>query len=87
MDIDGADHQCFRVGSAALRRIANAFRVPEETFVQAVLTGKDAPGKLASAMQANALLDAFEQITDPAVRERCLDYVRAAAARSADPAA
>ena len=79
MNIDGEDQRRSASDNVMLPRIARAFGVSADVFVQAVASGEDVPASLTAIMQTSALLNAFERIADLATRQRCLDYVFAAA--------
>jgi len=79
--VDGTDQQRLKTGGTALPRIAQVFGMSPDAFLQAAICGKGVPAHLSSTVQASALLKEFMRITDPGARERCLDYVREAAAR------
>ena len=85
--VDGTDQQRLNTGGAVLPRIAEVFGMSSAAFLQAAISGKDVPAPLTSTVQASELLSQFLRITDPDVRERCLDYVRRAAARDVGRAA
>lgn len=85
--MDVTDQQCSDTGETALPRIARALGVSSESFLRAVIVGKDVPAPLTATVQASVLLNEFMRITDPDVRERCLEYVRKAAAREVGHAA
>ena len=79
MNIDGADQRCSASDNGTLLRIAHTLGVSEEVFERAAMTGDDVPAALNAVMQTSALLHAFIHVTEPAARERCLEYVRAEA--------
>ena len=85
--MDVTDQQCSNTSGTALPRIARALGVSSEAFFRAVISGKDMPAPLTATVQANMLLTEFMRITDADVRERCLEYVRKAAAREVGQAA
>ncbi|GJE14713.1 hypothetical protein FOHLNKBM_5788 [Methylobacterium longum] len=85
--MDGTDQQRLKTRGTVLPRIAQVFGMSPDAFLEAVIAGKDAPAPLTATVQASALLSDFMRITDPDVRERCLEYVREAAAREAGRAA
>ncbi len=61
-----------------LKRIADALGVTP-AFLGRVEAGPEAQtGEMAGLAEASALLHAFVRIEDPWVRQRCLDFVRAA---------
>jgi hypothetical protein len=85
--VDVSDQQRPQTGGTALPRIARVFGMSPDAFLRTVISGKDVPAALSSTVQASALLNAFMRITDPGARERCLEYVREAAAREVGQAA
>ena len=78
--VDGTDQQRVRTDGSAMPRIAEALGVSPAVFLEAVVSGRDVPAPLTSTVQASVLLNEFLRITDPGARERCLDYIRRAAA-------
>ncbi|MDP4024382.1 hypothetical protein Q8W71_17285 [Methylobacterium sp. NEAU 140] len=68
-----------RSRAQALARIAAVFGLSADAFVQVSRSGQRAPERLAAAMEAAALQDAFARIADPGTRRRCLVAVEAAA--------
>ena len=78
--VDGTDQQRLNTGGTALPRIAQVFGMSPDAFLEATFSGKDVPAPLTSTVQASVLLKEFMRITDPDIRECCLDYVREAAA-------
>lgn len=60
----------------ALQRVANALGVsPSDFFTQ--IEPCSSRARAPAAREVAELLEAFEQITDPAVRQECLAFVRA----------